>query len=149
MTPSPESGDVVLVPVPREHLGAVYATLAAAMAGDDQAPAAEEVLVDDRNGSWTEAMVHRLRANLEYPGARALLSLCSERAPEEVTLQDVVEETGIEDKQIRAELGAMTKLCKRLFQRRTWPISVRWTAGGYANYSMKPELAAWWSSPDD
>jgi hypothetical protein len=155
MTASPESGDVVLVPVPRAHLGAVYATLAAAMANDDQAPTqtrrgpADEVLVDERNGSWTEAMVRRLQANLEYPAARAVLDLCSERAPEEVTLQDVVEKTGIKDTQIRAQLGAMTKLCKRLFQRNTWPISVRWTASGRANYSMKPELSAWWLRPDD
>ena len=41
----------------------------------------------------------------------------------------------------------MTKLCKRLFQWNTWPISVRWTGTGRANYSMKPEIAAWWSKP--
>jgi hypothetical protein len=32
-----------------------------------------------------------------------------------------------------------------MFGRKTWPISVRWTDGGRANYSMKPELAAWWA----
>jgi hypothetical protein len=154
MTASPDSGDVVLVPVPRAHLGAVYAALAAAMADDQapthtrRAPAAQEVLVDERNGTWTEAMVHRLQANLEYPAARAVLDLCSERAPEEVTLQDVVERAGVKDTQIRAQLGAMTKLCKRLFQRNTWPISVRWTGTGRANYSMRPEIAAWWSGSD-
>jgi hypothetical protein len=56
---------------------------------------------------------------------------------------------GVNDTQIRAQLGAMTKLCKRLFQRNTWPISVRWTGTGRANYSMRPEIAAWWSKPDD
>jgi len=42
------------------------------MAGNDQppadmhrAPAAQEVLVDERNGSWTEAMVRRLQANVD------------------------------------------------------------------------------------
>jgi hypothetical protein len=125
------------------------------MAGNDQppadmhrAPAAQEVLVDERNGSWTEAMVRRLQPNLEYPAARAVLDLCSERAPDEITLEDVVEKAGIKDTQIRAQLGAMTKLCKRLFQRNTWPISVRWTGTGRANYSMKPEIAAWWSESD-
>jgi hypothetical protein len=74
------------------------------MAGNDQppadmhrAPAAQEVLVDERNGSWTEAMVRRLQVNLEYPAARVVLDLCSERSPEEVTLEDVVERAGIRD----------------------------------------------------
>jgi hypothetical protein len=74
------------------------------MVGNDQppadmhrAPAAQEVLVDERNGSWTEAMVRRPQANLEYPAARAVLDLCSERSPEEVTLEDVVERAGIRD----------------------------------------------------
>jgi hypothetical protein len=152
MTTSPEPADVVLVPVPREHLGVVYAALGNAMASNDEAPtpvseaaAANEIFVDRRNGSWTEAMVRRLQAKLEYEGARAVLNLCSERAPEEVTVEEAARESGMKDTQIRAQLGAMTKLCNRMFGRKTWPISVRWTDGGRANYSMKPELAAWWA----
>jgi hypothetical protein len=153
MTTSPEPANdvVVLVPVPRAYLGVVYAALGNAMVSDDETSAhvshpgaTEEVLVNERSGSWTKEMVRRLQASLEYPGAKALLDLCSQRAPEEITLQEVAKRTGIEDTQIRAELGAMTKLCKHLFGRKTWPISVRWTRGR-ANYSMKPELAVWWS----
>jgi hypothetical protein len=155
MTTSPEPPDVVLVPVPRAYLRVVYAALGTAMASDDETSAhvarpgaTEEVLVNERSGTWTKEMVRRLQASLEYPGARALLDLCSQRAPEEITLQEIAERTGIEDTQIRAELGAMTKLSRQLYGRKTWPISVRWTRGR-ANYSMKPQLASWWSNPDD
>jgi hypothetical protein len=150
-TPS-ESADIVLVPVPRAHLGAVYAALAKAMANKDEEAAsvlrpaaANEVLVDRRNGSWTEEMVRLLQADLHYEGAWAVLDICSERAPAEVTVEDVAKEAGIKATEIRAQLGAMTKLSNRLFNRKTWPISVRWTDGGRANYSMKPEIATWWS----
>ena len=152
MNTSSESADIVLVPVPRAHLGAVYAALAKAMANKDEATAsvlaptaANEVLVDRRNGSWTEEMVRLLEANLHYEVAWAVLNMCSERAPEEVTVEDVAKEAGIKATEIRDQLGAMTKLSNRLFNRKTWPISVRWTDTGRANYSMKPEIATWWS----
>jgi hypothetical protein len=155
MTTSPDPGDVVLVPVPRKYLGAVYAALGAAMTSDDEEPVsasgsapADEVLVDQRSGKWTEEMAHRLHANLVvYPAAKALLDLCAQRAPEEVTLEQVAEECDTRDTQIRAELGAMTKMVKRMFGRKTWPVSVRWS-GGVANYSMKPKVAEWWASAD-
>jgi hypothetical protein len=155
MTTSPDPGDVVLVPVPRKYLGAVYAALGTVMASDDVEPApaseavpADEVLVDQRNGSWTEAMVRRLHANLVvYPAAKALLDLCALRAPDEVTLAQVAEECDIKATQVRAELGAMTKMVKRMFGRKTWPVSVRWS-GGVANYSMKPKVAEWWATAE-
>jgi hypothetical protein len=142
----PGSPDIVNVPVPRAHLGVVYAALGAAMAGERETPTG--VLVNERSGIWTEEMVQRLQAQLRYAGVRALLDLCAERTPEEVMLHEVVEQTGIEVTKIRAQLSALTKLCKRLFERDTWPISVRWTDNGYGIYSMKAEIAAWWSKPN-
>lgn len=152
VSPNPDPSEIVNVPVPRAHLGVVYAALGAAMAGEVEAStegkASTGVLIDDGNGIWTEEMMRRLQANLHYPGPKALLGLCAERTPEEVMLDEVAQQAGVEVTQIRAELGAMTKLCKRLFGRKTWPISVRWTPTGYGIYSMKREVAAWWEPGD-
>ena len=58
-------------------------------------------------------------------------------------LREVSERTGNRTKQISSELGAMTKLCKRLFGRDAWPVTVRSTPDG-ASYQMDPEIAQWW-----
>ena len=42
----------------------------------------------------------------------------------------------------------MTKLCKRLFGRDAWPVTVRSTADG-ASYQMDPEIAQWWRQASD
>ena len=63
-------------------------------------------------------------------------------------LREVSEGTGNRTKQISSELGAMTKLCKRLFGRDAWPVTVRSTADG-ASYQMDPEIAQWWRQASD
>jgi hypothetical protein len=60
----------------------------------------------------------------------------------------VSERTGNRTKQISSELGAMTKLCKRLFGRDAWPVTVRSTADG-ASYQMDPEIAQWLRQASD
>lgn len=161
-----ETDEIVMVPVPRRLLGAVYGVLGAAMAEPtrgtdldyefppDEAqpvrdpgpkPQDQAVLVDRRNGWWTPEMIRLLHARLSHPGARAIIDALAERAPREVALAEISEATGISVPQLRAELGAMTKLCKKLFGgRKTWPFSVRWALGGVANYSMNETIAGWW-----
>jgi hypothetical protein len=92
---------------------------------------------------WTRGKVELLHAELPYPGARALLDAVAERAPRSVLLRDISQRTGVRTEQISAELGAMTKLCKRLFGRDTWPLTVRSSSDG-ASYQMDPEIAQWW-----
>jgi hypothetical protein len=157
-----ENDEIVMVPVPKRHLARVYSTLAGLMtAGVADAgfppdesvthsdpgpkPEGDAVLVDQRNGWWTEDMVRLLHARLSYKGAGAIVRMTAEAAPKEVTLAEVSEAIGVRVPQLRAELGAMTKLCKKLFNgSKTWPFSVRWTLGGVANYSMDERIARWW-----
>lgn len=81
--------------------------------------------------------------------ARAVVRMTAEAAPKEVTLAEVSGAVGIGVPQLRAELGAMTKLCKKLYNgAKTWPFSVRWTLGGVANYSMDQRIARWWLALD-
>ncbi len=92
---------------------------------------------------WSLGKIELLRAELAYPGARALLDLAAQRAPRPVSLREVSEQTGSRTEQISAELGAMTKLCKRLFGQDAWPVTVRSLSSG-ASYQMDPEVAQLW-----
>jgi hypothetical protein len=112
--------------------------------------AAIRALSSRPSGYWTRGKIELLHAELAYPGARAVLDEAAHRAPRSVLLREVSERTGNRTEQISAELGAMTKLCKRLFGRDSWPVTVRSTADG-ASYQMDPEIAQWWrlaSDPD-
>src|SRR5512132_3220081 len=118
---------------------------------DDSRPvsqAAIRALTTRPSGYWTRGKIELLYAELTYPGARALLDEAAHRAPRSVLLREVSERTGNRAKQISSELGAMTKLCKRLFGRDAWPVTVRSTADG-ASYQMDPEIAQWWRQASD
>ena len=121
---------------------------------DDSRPvsrAAIRALSTRPSAYWTRGRIELLHAELPYPGARALLDEAAHRAPRSVLLREVSERTGSRTEQISAELGAMTRLCKRLFGRDAWPVTFRSTADG-ASYQMDPGIAQWWrqaSDPDD
>jgi hypothetical protein len=118
---------------------------------DDSRPvsrAAIRALSTRPTGYWTRGKIELLHAELAYPGARALLDEAAHRAPRSVLLREVSERTGSRTEQISAELGAMTKLCKRLFGRDAWPVTVRSTADG-ASYQMDAEIAQWWRQASD
>jgi hypothetical protein len=118
---------------------------------DDSRPmsqAAIRALSTRPSAYWTRGKIELLYAELTYPGARALLDEAAHRAPRSVLLREVSERTGNRAKQISSELGAMTKLCKRLFGRDAWPVTVRSTADG-ASYQMDPEIAQWWRQASD
>jgi hypothetical protein len=97
---------------------------------------------------WTPGNVELLHTELTYPGARALLDAAAQQAPRPVLLRDVSQRTGYRTEQISAELGAMTRLCKRLFGRDTWPVTVRSSPDG-ASYQMDQEIAQWWQQAAD
>lgn len=118
---------------------------------DDSRPvsrAAIRALSTRPSAYWTRGKIELLHAELAYPGVRALLDEAARRAPRSVLLREVSERTGSRTEQISSELGAMTKLCKRLFGRDAWPVTVRSTADG-ASYQMDPEIAQWWRQASD
>ncbi len=151
-----EEDEVVMVPVPKRHLQVVFAALASAMAKPN---ASDVPRVDDASeavkvggarpaGRWSELKVQALEAELNpktFPGARTLFTMCAERSPRPVTFADASRRAGLGDKQLRGELGALTKVAKRVFHGDlSWPIAVRYGDAGEAHYSMDPIIATWW-----
>lgn len=150
----PESHDIVYVPVPKERLDAVYRALAGSAAtsppgehteeGRGTAPGGAAVVVTGQ-GDWTDRMVLQAAAAVQtYRGAAKLLEMVAKSAPKAVGFTAACEAEGLEAKQLRAELGALSKLTSRLFGRKSWPMSVRYNGQGEAQYSMDPQVAEWW-----
>jgi hypothetical protein len=138
--------DIVLVPVPTQHLDAVYRLLADRMAPPTPPPNDEESFhVDDRQGEWRNSMIAKLRKEIHLRAVVRLLDALAEAAPEEVLMQDfIAANPDIESNTLRAQMGAFTKLSNRLFGRQTWPFSVRYGDQGQAFYKMSTEIANWW-----
>lgn len=105
-----------------------------------------ETVVVPHQGEWTREMLERLRHHLAaYPAAMALLDLAAENADQTIRYPSVVERAGIAERQVRAELGAMTKLSSKLFGRKTWPLRAWQAPGdGVMSYTMPRKIAEWW-----
>jgi hypothetical protein len=142
----PTTADIVLVPVPTQHLDAVYRLLADLMARPSPPQNDEKAFhVDDRQGDWRNSMIDKLRKEIHLRAVIRLLDALAEAAPEEVLMQDfVAANPDIESNTLRAQMGAFTKLSSRLFGRQTWPFSVRYGDQGQAFYKMSTEIADWW-----
>lgn len=152
MSTSQDDDDVVMVPVPRSKLGAVYMALGAAYTAvahpateHGSASRAEEAVEVYGQGPWTASEVNRLEHELRaVPAIRALLTRLAKQAPREMTFNEAVDETNIASNLLRARLGSLSKISKRLFGVTTWPMSVRYVESGGAIYSMDPKIAEWW-----
>jgi hypothetical protein len=105
-----------------------------------------ETVVVANQGEWTREMIERLRRPLAaYPAAVALLDLAAENPDQTIRYPSVVDRAGIPERQVRAELGAMTKLSSRLFGRKTWPLRAWQAPGdGVMSYVMPSKIADWW-----
>lgn len=109
------------------------------------------VLVDADNGVWSPAMLERLREQLHAPLAAKALDVVAQRSPRPVGYGELLRETGSEPNQLRAELAVLTRTTRRLFGRKTWPMTARQGSGasGDMGYRMPPEVAHWWRSLGD
>jgi hypothetical protein len=147
-----EDGDIVMVPVPRSKLGAVYTALGAAYTvqanpatGQSSPAQAEEKVEVYGQGPWSASEIERLATALKaVPAIREFLTRLARQAPVEMTFNEAVEEAGISSNLLRARLGSLSKISKRLFGVTTWPMSVRYVESGGAIYSMDPKIAEWW-----
>jgi hypothetical protein len=139
-----EEDEIVMVPVPKGMLGAVYVALGNATAAQ-MAPGQVEETVEVRGqGSLTAAMVRRLESALDASALRSLITYLAEQSPDEVTFREAVQVAEVESNSLRAQLGSLSKLTKRLFEKAIWPMYVRYAEGGEASYSMDPKIAEWW-----
>jgi hypothetical protein len=99
-------------------------------------------------------MIGRLKTSLHLSAARTLLDAAADASPTELAMQDVARDRGIPPNQLRAQMGALTKLAVKLFGARVWPVSVRYgdepatatgpAKTGLAYYRMHPKVAEWW-----
>lgn len=144
-------GDFVMVPVPKALVPVVYEMLASHMHlsspyfDDSSGLPGPKVLVDRSQGRWTQQMVDDLRAEVAGTAIEGVLAYIAEGAPRWVPFSDLCEQSGIPRERLRAELATLSKIVKRLFGRRTWPMSVR---SGMVNdemaYRMPHPVARWW-----
>jgi hypothetical protein len=111
-----------------------------------QDPQSDSVYIDIRQGSWTQSMLNQFRREIApYPAAVALLQFAAENAGREVRYRDFLGESAWTDTQVRTELGAMSKVARKLFGRKTWPLRTRQGSDGVMAYFMPEGIAAWWT----
>lgn len=135
--------EIIMVPVPKSRLQDVYAALAKP-AKEGAGVLAEEKVEVPGQGSLTVSMVGKLESELGIPAVRDLLTRLAEQAPEPLTFKEAVQAAGIESNMLRAQLGSLSKVTKRLFNYTIWPMHVGYVDSGEAVYSMDPKIAEWW-----
>ncbi|MGH2634865.1 MAG: hypothetical protein ACRDHU_01760 [Actinomycetota bacterium] len=109
-------------------------------------PGAEETVYVQGQGEWTQGMVQRLKEALTYPAPVTLLDMTAATPDQTVKFTDLCERAGLPPKQVAAELGAMSKLSRKLFDgEKIWPI--RWwqdSSDNITRYVMQRRIAEWW-----
>lgn len=140
---------IIMVPVPRSQLGAVFRVLGDLAAQQVASGERSEEGVEVRGERWTVSKIRRLEAELTHQSAREFVTLVAREAPRYVTFQEAVQTMGVKPGQLRGAQAALTKTEKRLFGGDSrWPVSFRTDAAGIA-YSMDPKLATWWIEASD
>ena len=110
--------EIVMVPVPKSQLRAVYTVLAAPSEGSGAPVHAEEAVEVYKQGRWTAEMIDQLEVGLkESPAMHALITRIAEQAPRELSFTDAVTVTGMQANLLKAQFGSLSKLTRRLFQR--------------------------------
>ncbi len=152
--------EIINFPVPRQYYSVVVQALAKAMEDDTASTAI--IQNDDTSGDGGQDTAHvpidwstvenckKLRRQMRYAGALIMLDLAASKHDQLISFADVVQASGRGEKQVRAELGALTKAIKRVFgvsrEEANWPVEFHWAAGGeeQAYYLMRPEIAQAW-----
>lgn len=105
----------------------------------------DSVYIDYRQGSWTEGMLEQFRREIyPYPAAVELLQFAADNAGTEVDYRAFVGRSDVSDVQLRSELGAISKVARRLFGKKVWPVRTRQGSDGVMRYFMPEGIAEWW-----
>ena len=108
--------------------------------------AGESIYIDYRQGSWTAAMVEQFsRETYHYPAAVGLLQYAADHAGREVSYRDFIAQSSWTDRQVRSELGAVSKVARKLFGKKAWPVRTRQGSDGVMRYFMPEGIAEWWA----
>ena len=105
----------------------------------------DSIYIDYRQGSWTATMLEQFRREIHrYPAAVELLQFAAENAGLEVNYRDFLQQSSWTDTQIRSELGAISKVARKLFGNKVWPVRTRQGSDGVMRYFMPEGIAEWW-----
>jgi hypothetical protein len=110
---------------------------------DDHAE--DSIYIDFKQGSWTSAMLEQFRREIyPYPAAVELLQFAAENAGSEVNYRSFLQQSSWTDTQVRSELGAISKVSRKLFGNKVWPVRTRQGSDGVMRYFMPEGIADWW-----
>jgi len=110
-----------------------------------QDQAADSIYIDVRQGSWTRSMLEQFRREISpYDGAVELLRYAADNAGTEVNFREFLSQSALTDRQVRSELGAISKVARKLFGRKSWPVRTRQGSDGVMRYFMPESIAEWW-----
>lgn len=105
----------------------------------------DSIYIDYRQGSWTAAMLEQFRREIyPYPAAVELLQFAAENAGTEINFRDFLQRTSWSDPQVRSELGSISKVARKLFGTKVWPVRTRQGSDGVMRYFMPEGIAEWW-----
>lgn len=98
------------------------------------------------NGRWTREMIRLLSTGISSPSLRLALDTVAEASPRVVPYERMLEATGATSHGLRAELASLSKLSRRLFDQRMWPMTARqgMAGGSQMGYRMPKVVAGWW-----
>ncbi|MEU0985576.1 hypothetical protein [Streptomyces sp. NPDC005953] len=104
-----------------------------------------------RQGRWTKAQVALVWSRVDHlPGVQALFAATAERPDEKVTFTEIIERSGLAERQQANEHAALSRISAQLFQEKRWPIENSQgsidSATGKAEmlYWMDGRIARWW-----
>ena len=133
------------IPAPVQDLLRRFVELAREIEPYLQEHAEDSVYIDHRQGSWTESMLEQFRREIyPYPAAVELLQFAADNAGTEVDYRAFVGRSHVSDVQLRSELGAISKVARRLFGKKVWPVRTRQGSDGVMRYFMPEGIAEWW-----
>lgn len=139
---------IVLVPVPEEHLAAVYETLAREMRGAP--PPLPKALADapaatsPSSGDWTLDELRRLKQMVATrPIALLLLDITAADPDVPITFSELCDRADADPGKARGELASLSNLCWKHFDHFHWPVTSERELGRW-RYFMTAEMAALW-----
>lgn len=137
--------DIVMVPVPRSALPAVYRALADALQ-PSATPVERGAVVN--NADWSEQQVRQLCFALTTDQAQKAFGCVAAGRGRLITYEAMAQAAGLHIDELRTQLAWFSKRCKQVRGVTEWPIEVvrdtRKPKGQRFSYRMNPRIAEWW-----
>lgn len=142
--PRYEDEDFVNVPVPKSRVEEVYQLLGMPQRKNEP-DGTKSLRENGKSKWWPQDRIVLLKQEITNSTILTLLDLAAERSPAPVGFDEICRETGSTEGKVRADLGKLTSLIKRLFkdnERAWWPVEIKATVP--ATYSMPQDIARLW-----